>query len=233
MSKITKMMLLANQSKTNNRGYGQPHERYYRDYDRGHSPDSQRDYAHMDDYRHNADRYDGYPMHDSMAPYSRPHRMSGYNRYDDPETYEDRERPRRMKRRERYDDWDDDDDERESKSRKKQRHPDSDDWGEDYSEHIGESKAREWVMKMRGADGSQGAHFAPEAAEQLRVSHCPDCDRWDFYATVNMLYSDYSHALKKLGMDKPEVYACLSKAFLCDDDAKPGKLARYMKCIPK
>lgn len=100
-----------------------------------------------------------------------------------------------------------------------------------YPEHIGETKAREWVMHMKNSDGTQGTHFSPETAEPLRAAHCPDCDKWDFFAAINMIYSDYGAVIKKFGVDKPEVYACLAKAFLEDEDAGKHKLRKYIDAM--
>ena len=93
--------------------------------------------------------------------------------------------------------------------------------------------AMEWTHKMRNADGSTGPHWKPEQVEPIRASMCPDCDKWEFFAAMNMMYSDYCAELKKYGADKPEVYAGLAKAFLKDEDAKPDKLAKYKKYITR
>ena len=243
MNRNTRMMLLASQNKNSHRGE-----------ERGRYDSDAYDHHRYDDRSH---RYGDDPMQADRDRRMRQHRMSDYDRYEhsDGEGWESQRRmkrggydhyedpygedwnsPRRRKRRagddDRYEDSDDDEDWEPSR-RKKRRGKSEDGEDESYPEHIGESQAREWTMKMHNSDGTHGPHFAPDAAEQLRTAHCPDCDRWDFFAAVNMTYSDYASTLKKLGMDKPEAYACLAKAFLCDEDAKQGKLARYMKCIPE
>ena len=102
--------------------------------------------------------------------------------------------------------------------------------GQSYGK-MDEHKARQWVQKMQNADGTSGEHFKPEMAEQLRVAHAPDTDKWEFYAAMNMIYSDDAAVAKKFGVDKPEYYACRAKAWLEDKDAKPDKLMRYKECI--
>lgn len=92
-------------------------------------------------------------------------------------------------------------------------------------------KAKEWVMQMKNSDGTKGEHFKPEHVEQLRVAHCPDCDKIEFWAAMNMMYSDYCEVAKKMNVDKPEFYACMAKAFLKDEDAGEGKLAKYMQYV--
>ena len=97
---------------------------------------------------------------------------------------------------------------------------------DDYS--VDEAKARRWVEKM-----SAGEHFKPDIAEQHRQTYCPNCDKWEYYVALNAMYSDYHKTAQKFGMDKPEFYAYLAKDFLMDEDAAPGKLAKYMRDIPK
>lgn len=112
------------------------------------------------------------------------------------------------------------------------RHAEHAEWDDDEDD-FDQQTAMEWTHKMRNSDGSTGPHWKPEQVEPLRVSICPDCDKWEFFAAMNMMYSDYCAELKKYGADKPEVYAGLAKAFLKDEDAKPDKLAKYKKYITR
>lgn len=102
-------------------------------------------------------------------------------------------------------------------------------WYNDEDDHsVDEHKAREWVRKM-----SSGEHFKPEITDQYRSSACPDCDKWEFYTAMNAMYSDHYKTAQKMGVDKPDFYAHMAKDFLMDEDAKPGKLAKYMREIAK
>ena len=94
-----------------------------------------------------------------------------------------------------------------------------------------EHKAKEWVRDMKNGDGSTGEHWKPEHTEPLRVAHCPDCEKMEFWAAMNMMYSDYCEVAKKMNVDKPEFYACMAKAFLMDEDAGREKLAKYIKYV--
>ena len=47
------------------------------------------------------------------------------------------------------------------------------------------------------------------------------------------MYSDYHKTAREMGVDKPEYYAMLARDFLCDKDAGPHKLRKYMETIPK
>ena len=89
------------------------------------------------------------------------------------------------------------------------------------------------MQAMKNSDGSKGEHFKKEQAEQMRKAHCPDCDECEFWAAMNMMYSDYCEVAKKLNVDRPDFYAHMAKAFLKDEDAGEDKLAKYMKYIAK
>jgi len=93
-----------------------------------------------------------------------------------------------------------------------------------------------WVAAMQNEDGTTGPHWtmaqttdaAKTAGIELgTVSH----EEW--YAAMNMMYSDYSKAAEKMGINKPEFYAQMAKAFLFDrDGGEPGeKLAAYYRGI--
>lgn len=99
---------------------------------------------------------------------------------------------------------------------------------EDMSQPVDEHTARKWVQKMDG-----GEKFKPEMVEQLRNAHCPHCEKWEFYTAINMMYSDYCEAAKKLGVDRADFYALMAKAFLEDADAGEHKLRKYMETIPE
>lgn len=99
---------------------------------------------------------------------------------------------------------------------------------ESEDHRIDEHTARDWVQRMAG-----GEHFKPDQSEQFRVSMCPECDKWEFYAAMNAARSDYHKTAQKTGLDRPEFYAMLAADFLNDKDAKPNKLARYMREIAK
>lgn len=96
---------------------------------------------------------------------------------------------------------------------------------------IDEHAVKKWVAGMRNNDGTTGEHFKPEIADQLRTTLCPGCDKTEFWAAMNMVYSDYCDVFKKLNVDRPETYAHMAKAFLADKDAGEGKLAKYMKYV--
>ncbi len=142
------------------------------------------------------------------------------------------------RKRKKYEEYDDDDDEEGGgyagrfRYRKNPRKYEEDDEDEKEVE-FDELKAKKWVSQMQNGDGSTGEHFKAEHAEQLRMAHCPQCEKMEFWAAMNMMYSDYCEVAKKMNVDRPEFYAHMAKAFLMDKDAGEGKLAKYMKYIAK
>lgn len=87
-----------------------------------------------------------------------------------------------------------------------------------------------WVNGMENADGTHGPHWPMTETEKART-FTPDCEPLQFYAVMNMMYSDYCCAMAKAGGATLELYALLSRAFLTDPDAQPHKLARYVRYI--
>ena len=89
--------------------------------------------------------------------------------------------------------------------------------------------AEKWVSHMENEDGTTGARWAMEQTDAVAniagVSVKP-CIWW---AAMNMMYSDYYGVAAKYGLDRPEFYADLAKAFLMDKDAKgpEAKMAGY------
>lgn len=94
-------------------------------------------------------------------------------------------------------------------------------------------KAMEWAKGMKNEDGTTGPHWSMEQTKQVQASKGIDCDPTEFFAAMNMMYSDYCKAAKKLGVNEADFYASMAEAFLNDKDAQPGKLERYYSCIVK
>ncbi len=90
-----------------------------------------------------------------------------------------------------------------------------------------------WVGAMKNADGTHGGHWTMEQTEQARKQRGIDCDPVEFYAAMNMMYSDYCKAAEKVGAVSVDFYVYMAKAFLEDKDAEPHKLARYYHYIAR
>jgi hypothetical protein len=98
--------------------------------------------------------------------------------------------------------------------------------------------AMQWAAAMRNADGTTGPHWTMEqttaVAESIGIQ-APVVPRWAWGVTMNMMYSDYYPVAVEFGLNRPEFYAALAKAFLLDKDG-PGpeqKLMAYYEHIAR
>ena len=98
--------------------------------------------------------------------------------------------------------------------------------------------AMQWAANMQNADGTTGPHWSMDQTTAvaegmgIRASEIP---RWAWGVTLNMMYSDYYPVAVEFGLNRPEFYAALAKAFLLDKDG-PGperKLMEYYEHIAK
>ncbi len=94
-----------------------------------------------------------------------------------------------------------------------------------------------WKSMMKNEDGTRGEHFRKEQVQHACEKAGIDCEEFGddiFSLAMNMMYSDYCKVAMKYGVDAPEFYADLAKAFLRDKDfdGKPEeKLYLYYKAI--
>lgn len=98
--------------------------------------------------------------------------------------------------------------------------------------------AMQWAERMQNADGSTGPHWTMEqttaVAESMGIQ-APVVPRWAWGVAMNMMYSDYYPVAVEFGLNRPEFYAALAKAFLTDKDG-PGperKLMKYYEHVVK
>lgn len=98
--------------------------------------------------------------------------------------------------------------------------------------------AMQWAAAMRNADGTTGPHWSMDQtnaiADGMGVQET-EIPRWAWGVTMNMMYSDYYPVAVEFGLNRPEFYAALAKAFLLDKDG-PGperKLMEYYEHIAK
>ena len=110
--------------------------------------------------------------------------------------------------------------------------------GHDEAEGFTEEDAKAWTAKMENEDGTTGPHWTMEqttaVAESMGIQ-APVVPRWAWGVTMNMMYSDYYPVAVEFGLNRPEFYAALAKAFLLDKDG-PGpeqKLMAYYEHIAK
>ena len=98
----------------------------------------------------------------------------------------------------------------------KMRHSFTEEDAKEWAKHM-DPPAR-WTMEQTTAVMNQNGYY-----------HKP-CEFW---AVMNMLFSDYGKTLIKNNMDKPEVWAAMAHDFLDDPDARPDKIGRYWRDIVK
>lgn len=91
--------------------------------------------------------------------------------------------------------------------------------------------AEEWTAKMENEDGTKGAHWSYEQITQLMPQKNIECDPAEFYAAVNMMYSDYCKVAKQFNINTVDFYFAMAKAFLDDEDAEENKIGKYYEYI--
>lgn len=102
---------------------------------------------------------------------------------------------------------------------------------ERHPEHLSKADAESWVSRMKNSDGTVGAHWTLEQTQDVAKQRNITCDPNDFWAVMNMMYSDYCQVAKRQSVDTPGFYADMAKAFLEDADAADGKAYLYWDCI--
>lgn len=102
---------------------------------------------------------------------------------------------------------------------------------EHHPEHLSKADAESWVSRMKNSDGTVGAHWTLEQTQDVAKQRNITCDPNDFWAVMNMMYSDYCQVAKRQSVDTPGFYADMAKAFLEDADATDGKAYLYWDCI--
>lgn len=91
---------------------------------------------------------------------------------------------------------------------------------------FGEEEAKAWVAKM-APTAKWSMDQTTAVMHQKGYAHKP-CEFW---AVMNMLYSDYGKTLQKYNADKPEVWADMADAWINDPDVRPHKTARYYRDV--
>lgn len=96
--------------------------------------------------------------------------------------------------------------------------------------------AIKWTLHMENADGTTGPHWTMEqttaVAESMGIQ-ASVVPRWAWGVTMNMMYSDYYAVAMEFGVNRPEFYAALAKAFLLDKDgpSPERKLMKYYEHV--
>ena len=72
---------------------------------------------------------------------------------------------------------------------------------EGITEQLKTTDQMKWVQKMKNSDGSTGEHWSFDQTYQLMKQRNIDCEPAEFYAAMNMLWSDYGKVAEKFGAD--------------------------------
>lgn len=92
---------------------------------------------------------------------------------------------------------------------------------------------RGWVEHMENADGTMGPHWTMDQAEKVMSQKQIAMNPEDFWAALNMIYSDYCGVASEMGVNHIDFYAAMALAFLNDPDAVPDKLGAYRRHVAK
>lgn len=103
--------------------------------------------------------------------------------------------------------------------------------GTERGDRLDEDTVRDWMERLRNEDGTTGPHWTMEQTSQVMRQKGVDCDPLEFWAAMNMMYSDYFPVAKKANANNIDFYVNMAKAFLGDKDARAGKLARYYEAV--
>lgn len=103
--------------------------------------------------------------------------------------------------------------------------------GKTKGQQFDHQTAKEWTEAMQNADGTKGGKWQMEQVKPYMAQTGYKGDEMEFYAIMNAMYSDYCAVMKRFGVDRPEVYAALAKAWLEDKDAVEDKAMMYWECI--
>ena len=103
-----------------------------------------------------------------------------------------------------------------------------------HGKKLTKEKAEKWVKHMR-TDGHKGEMWTMEDAKELAKLYgiTEGQELIDFYAALNMVYSNYCEVAKEWGVDDEEYFAALACAFLYDEDGKAPseKIAAHYKYV--
>lgn len=92
---------------------------------------------------------------------------------------------------------------------------------------------RKWMEELENSDGSTGAKWTKEQTDEIMRRSAVKCDPTEFYAAINMLYSDYGKVAHEFGVCHEPFFTKMAEAFLRDPDAVKDKLKEYWEHVVK
>ena len=104
-------------------------------------------------------------------------------------------------------------------------------------EQLTEEVATAWVEDLENTDPEhpKGPKWNREAVKPLAIKHgfTTTEKQLEFWAVMNMMYSDYAETAKKHGVSTLDFYADMAKSWMRDKDAVEHKTAAYIACCTK
>ena len=105
------------------------------------------------------------------------------------------------------------------------------------TEKLTMEEAAEWVEGMKNTDPDHptGEKWTMEQIKPIATKHgftTPD-KQIEFWAVMNMMYSDYCETAKKHGVSSMDFYTDMAKAWMHDKDAVENKTAAYIEYCTK
>ena len=94
-------------------------------------------------------------------------------------------------------------------------------------------RTEEWMRKLQNEDGTTGPHWSYDQATNLMRQKGYNFEPVEFYAALNIMYSDYCKVAKKMNVNTVDFFASMAEAFLADQDAVKDKLAAYYSHVVK
>ena len=98
---------------------------------------------------------------------------------------------------------------------------------------ISKDDAEMWVDSLLGADGTRGGRWSMQDVRSLaeKRGYTTEAEMIEFWAVMNMLRADYGEVMKHYGVNSPELFADMAKAWINDPDAVDDKASKYLDWI--
>lgn len=104
-------------------------------------------------------------------------------------------------------------------------------WLEEQPMDFSKEAIHKWMLRLENSDGTTGAKWTREQTDEIMHRSAVKCNPMEFYATMNMLYSDYGKVAHEFGVCNEAFFSRLAEAFLCDADAVEDKLEEYWEHV--
>lgn len=94
--------------------------------------------------------------------------------------------------------------------------------------------AKSWMRTIKNADGTSGAHWTLEQSKEIMAKRSLVIDPYDFWVSLNMIYSSFAPVAKKHGVGgSMDFYVDMATAWLGDGGVSNGKASVYYNTIAR